>query len=66
MALLGADNNNIANQLQEKQAAAQQMELQLRIIAVQAATACAKPGEETQKTLERVQALSGYLYSGKI
>jgi len=68
VALIGAGVNegNIAAGLEEKRAAIQQMELQLRIIAVQAATNCAKPGEPTKTTLERVSALSGYLYSGKI
>jgi hypothetical protein len=50
----------------QQKAEAQAMEIQLRIIAVQAACGCAKPGEPLKTTQERITALSKYLFSGKV
>ncbi len=57
---------NITEMANRAKTEAQQMELQLRIIAVQTAMAAAKPGEPVKDTMERVGALSGYLFSGVV
>jgi len=55
----------IADNLEARKQASQTMEIQLRIIAVEAAVKVAKPGESPKETLARVAAISGYLYTGK-
>ncbi len=60
-----AEQHSIQQQLEQKKLATQQMELQLRIIAVENACKAAKPGECLGDTLARIDALSGYLYTGK-
>ncbi len=56
----------IPQAMAQQKAEAQAMEIQLRIIAVQAACGCAKPGEPLKTTQERITALSKYLFSGKV
>lgn len=65
--MIGAGQGpDLQEQLEQRKLATQQMELQLRIIAVENACKCAKPGEDPKTTLERVNALSGYLYTGLV